>query len=30
MVFFNDPVPIPGAAARAVNMAVAMRGRPAR
>jgi adenylate cyclase len=25
MVFFNDPVPIPDAAARAVNMAVAMR-----
>ena len=26
MVFFNDPVPIPDPAARAVNMAVAMRG----
>ena len=25
MVFFNDPVPIPDAAVRAVNMAVAMR-----
>ncbi len=25
MVFFNDPVPIPDAAARAINMAVAMR-----
>ena len=25
MVFFNDPVPIPDPAARAVNMAVAMR-----
>jgi adenylate cyclase len=25
MVFFNDPVPIPNAAERAVNMAVAMR-----
>jgi adenylate cyclase len=27
MVFFNDPVPVPDAAERAVRMAVAMRGR---
>jgi adenylate cyclase len=26
MVFFNDPVPVPDPAARAVNMAMAMRG----
>src|SRR5216117_1517548 len=27
MIFFNDPVPVPDAPARAVRMAVAMRGR---